>query len=95
MILHSIAMEPSLVADKDEREPRKPPIGVRATPTMHTSVPNLGLQLNQTKKLSKAQNLNFLLSFFFFCPFLFKVNIYQIMLQLVHKYVSKIALAIV
>lgn len=33
----SMAIEPSLVAEKDEREPRSPPIGVRATPTMHTS----------------------------------------------------------
>ena len=31
-------MEPSLVAGKDEREPRNPPSGVRATPTIHTSV---------------------------------------------------------
>lgn len=30
-------MDPNLVADKDEREPRNPPIGVRATPTTHTS----------------------------------------------------------
>ena len=33
----SIAIDPSLVAGKDEREPRNPPIGVRATPTMQTS----------------------------------------------------------
>lgn len=32
-----MAMDPSLVADKGEREPRKPPIGVRATPTTQTS----------------------------------------------------------
>lgn len=35
--LHSIAIEPSFVADTDESEPRKPPIGVRAIPTMQTS----------------------------------------------------------
>lgn len=33
-----IAIDPSLVAGRDDRAPRKPPIGVRATPTMHTSV---------------------------------------------------------
>lgn len=33
-----MAIDPSLVADNDERVPRKPPIGVQATPTMHTSV---------------------------------------------------------
>lgn len=38
ILLPSIAIEPSLVADKDERDPRSAPIGVRATPTMHTSV---------------------------------------------------------
>jgi hypothetical protein len=32
-----MAMDPSLVAVKDEREPRKSPIGVRATPTTQTS----------------------------------------------------------
>lgn len=32
-----MAMDPSLVADKDERVPRNPPIGVRATPTIQTS----------------------------------------------------------
>lgn len=26
------------MAGKDERDPRKPPIGVRATPTMQTSI---------------------------------------------------------
>lgn len=31
-------MDPSLVADKEDNAPRKPPIGVRATPTTHTSV---------------------------------------------------------
>lgn len=36
-IVLSIAMDPSLVAGSDEREPRKAPIGVRATPTMQTS----------------------------------------------------------
>lgn len=36
--LLSIAMDPSFVAGKDEREPRNPPSGVRATPTIHTSV---------------------------------------------------------
>lgn len=30
-------MDPSLVADRDEREPINPPIGVRATPTIQTS----------------------------------------------------------
>lgn len=30
-------MEPSFVAETDESEPRKPPIGVRATPTIQTS----------------------------------------------------------
>ena len=34
----SIAIEPSLVAGTDERVPRNPPIGVRATPTMQTSL---------------------------------------------------------
>ena len=38
--LPSITIDPSLVADKDEREPRNPPIGVRATPTMQTSTQN-------------------------------------------------------
>lgn len=33
-----MAIDPSLVADKDESVPKKPPIGVRATPTMQTSV---------------------------------------------------------
>lgn len=33
-----MAIEPSFVADKDESAPRKPPIGVRATPTIQTSV---------------------------------------------------------
>lgn len=36
-ILLAIAIEPSFVAGKDEREPRKLPIGVLAMPTMHTS----------------------------------------------------------
>lgn len=36
-VLHLIAIEPSFVAGKDEREPRKLPIGVLATPTMQTS----------------------------------------------------------
>ncbi|KAI3739105.1 hypothetical protein L2E82_29497 [Cichorium intybus] len=34
----SIAMDPSLVAGSDEREPRNPPSGVRATPTIQTSL---------------------------------------------------------
>jgi hypothetical protein len=34
----SIAIEPSFVAGKEDKAPRKPPIGVRATPTTHTSV---------------------------------------------------------
>lgn len=38
MILLSIAIDPSLVAGIDESVPRKPPIGVRATPTMQTSL---------------------------------------------------------
>lgn len=38
LVSPSIATEPSLVADKEDRAPRKPPIGVRATPTTHTSV---------------------------------------------------------
>lgn len=33
-----MAIDPSLVAETDEREPRKPPIGVRATPTTQISV---------------------------------------------------------
>lgn len=33
-----IAIDPSFVADKGDKAPRKPPIGVRATPTTHTSV---------------------------------------------------------
>lgn len=32
-----MAMDPSWVAEKEEREPRKAPIGVRATPTIQTS----------------------------------------------------------
>lgn len=36
--LPSIAKDPNLVADKDDKVPRNPPIGVRATPTMQTSV---------------------------------------------------------
>ena len=40
-IIPAIATDPSLVAGKDERDPRKPPIGVRATPTMQTSVTTL------------------------------------------------------
>lgn len=36
-----MAIEPSLVADKDDREPRNPPIGVRATPTTQTSAQNI------------------------------------------------------
>lgn len=56
MKLHSIEMDPSWVADKEDREPRKPPIGVRATPTMQTSIPNKARKLThsetQTKKVS-------------------------------------------
>lgn len=37
-VLPSMAIDPSFVAGNEEREPRKPPIGVRATPTMQTSV---------------------------------------------------------
>jgi hypothetical protein len=33
-----IASEPRCVAERDDREPRKPPIGVLATPTIQTSV---------------------------------------------------------
>lgn len=36
-MLHSMAIDPSLVAEKEDKEPRKAPIGVRATPTTHTS----------------------------------------------------------
>ena len=32
-----MAMEPSLVAGRDESDPRRAPMGVRATPTMQTS----------------------------------------------------------
>lgn len=32
-----MATEPSWVAERDEREPRKSPRGVLATPTIHTS----------------------------------------------------------
>lgn len=32
-----MTIEPSWVAEKDEREPRRPPMGVRATPTIQTS----------------------------------------------------------
>ena len=38
LISPSIATEPSLVAGREDRAPRKPPIGVRATPTTQTSV---------------------------------------------------------
>ncbi|WVZ09661.1 hypothetical protein V8G54_014191 [Vigna mungo] len=34
-----ITIEPNSVAERDDREPSKPPIGVRATPTIQTSVP--------------------------------------------------------
>ena len=37
MVLHLIAIEPSSVAERDERVPRKAPIGVLATPTTQTS----------------------------------------------------------
>jgi hypothetical protein len=33
----AIAIEPSFVAGKEDKAPRKPPIGVRATSTTHTS----------------------------------------------------------
>lgn len=35
-----MAKDPRWVAEREEREPRKPPIGVRATPTIQTSVIN-------------------------------------------------------
>jgi len=37
VILLWMAIDPSFVADKDDRAPRKPPMGVRAIPTMQTS----------------------------------------------------------
>jgi hypothetical protein len=43
----SIAIEPSFVAGKEDKAPRKPPKGVRATPTTHTSV--------RKKRLSTAE----------------------------------------
>lgn len=49
--LPSIAIEPSLVADKDDRVPRNPPIGVRATPTMQTSVGNKLIRSTEPKSL--------------------------------------------
>lgn len=42
----SIAIEPSFVAGKEDKPPRKLPIGVRATPTTHTSVSNKGKVTN-------------------------------------------------
>ena len=38
--LQWMVMDPRWVAEKEEREPRKAPIGVRATPTIQTSVRN-------------------------------------------------------
>lgn len=37
LILLLIAIEPSLVADREDKEPSNAPIGVRATPAIHTS----------------------------------------------------------
>lgn len=48
VILLSMAIDPSLVADTEEREPRKPPIGVRATPTMQTSIQIRAYKLKRT-----------------------------------------------
>jgi hypothetical protein len=49
--LPSIAIDPSLVAGTDERVPRNPPIGVRATPTMQTSVQNKLIRSTKTEGL--------------------------------------------
>lgn len=46
-----MAIEPSFVAGTDERAPRNPPIGVRATPTMQTSVHN---KLKRSTKTTPA-----------------------------------------
>lgn len=45
-----MAIDPSLVADSDEREPRKPPIGVRATPTTKTSVKQKAQRIGNNEK---------------------------------------------
>jgi len=43
-----------LVADKDDKAPRKPPIGVRAIPTTHKSVDNReGAKTRQLTCLNK------------------------------------------
>jgi hypothetical protein len=49
-----MAIDPNLVAEKDEREPRSPPIGVLATPTMHIhlhKIKPLGLSKPETAYL--------------------------------------------
>lgn len=46
-------MEPSFVAETDESEPRKPPIGVRATPTIQTSARK---EQNKQKMKGKKKN---------------------------------------
>lgn len=48
---HLIAKDPSLVADKEEREPRKSPIGVRATPTIQTSI-TITITINKSIKFT-------------------------------------------
>lgn len=56
--LPSIAIDPSLVADKDDKLPRNPPIGVRATPTMQTSIqPNVEC-LKREEKTNPSQKYN-------------------------------------
>lgn len=49
-----MAIAPSWVADKDEREPKKPPIGVRATPTIQTSV--VAYQMIKVKIRTKSNS---------------------------------------
>ena len=54
-----IAMDPNFVAGILEREPFKPPIGVRPKPTMHTSAP-IGIAIKRsvvTQRISKPPQL--------------------------------------
>ena len=53
--LPSIAIEPSLVADKDERVPRNPPVGVRATPTTQTSIGKKKIRSIRTSSLQNFE----------------------------------------
>jgi len=66
-----MAIEPSLVADRDDRVPRNPPIGVRATPTMQTSIEIKHKRSNNenTSNLSEFRDMKFnalIFIYFFF-----------------------------